>query len=265
MPKKKTDNLNVGGPTGQKPQFPRRSKSKQVSGDTRAPTLKMIGYVQANESIVSKSMEFHMTIRTKVSDLKPRQASLLLAVAVTKAITLGVDFSLYMAIEFLNDFLRKSGQDPLFITEEKQRQTVLLSELILLYIRGDWFDFLEKEKLPESLVQQLVSTEWLPAERTLRSWGQHWDLEKYLKIQIVPVDTFRRRNKKSTAERYSAYTRGYGNDGSPPEPGKTKGSPELDGSTTDRPPPSFTLLEFEKYVDIQNSIEAYKARRKQNK
>jgi hypothetical protein len=153
----------------------------------------------------------------------------------------------------------------LFIIEEKQRQTVLLSELLLLHIRGEWFDFLEREELPKSLKEQLINTEWLPNERTLRSWGQHWDLEKYLKIQIVPVDTFRRRNKYSTAERYTAYTRGYGNDGSPPEPGKTKGSPELDGSTTDRPPPSFTLQEFEKYVDIQNSIESIKANRMQTK
>jgi hypothetical protein len=93
MSNKKTDNIySVGGQTGQKPKSPRRSKSKQVSGDTHAPTLMLVGYVQANESIVSTSMEFHMTIRTKISDLKPRQASLLLAVAVTRAITTGVDF-----------------------------------------------------------------------------------------------------------------------------------------------------------------------------
>jgi hypothetical protein len=232
---------------------------------TARPTLLMVGYVEPEQSVNSTSLEFHMTIRTRVSDLKPRQASMLLAVANVKAVTQGVDFTLYMAMEFLYDFLKKSGQDPLHIRDEKIRQTVLLSELILSSVRGEWFNFLEYEELPETVRGKIITSGWLPNERTVKSWSQHWDLEKYLKVQIVPVDTFRRRNRQSAAERYSSYTRGYGQDGDLPAPGKTRPSPELDGEDSERPPPSFTLQEYEQYIDIISSIESAKARRKQDK
>jgi hypothetical protein len=65
----------------------------------------------------------------------------------------------------------------------------------------------------------------------------------------------------STAERYSSYTRGYGQDGNPPAPHKTKEEPE-DGNS-DPDPPSISLLEFESYVDILSSIEINKAQKRQ--
>jgi hypothetical protein len=244
---------------------PRGPKSKQVAGDNRRPTLLLMGYVDQHESIHSTSMEFHMTIRTKITDLRPKQASMLLAVAVVRSLSEGVDFSLYLALEFLSNYLTKSGYDPLFIKDERVRQTVLLAELVLIYVRGKWFDFLDREEIPLDVKKAIVFTGWLPNERTVRSWSQHWDLEKYLMIQIVPVDTFRRRNNTSSAERYSSYTRGYGQDGNPPAPGKTKSSPELDGDATETTPPSFTLQEYEKYLHVINFIEIAKAKRVQDK
>lgn len=206
-----------------------------------------------------------MTIRSKVSELSRRQASMLLAVASHKAITEGVDLSLYMSMEFLYSYLWKSGQDPLETADDKVRKTLVLSDIIFSYIRGSWLSFTDREEIPENIVAQIEALGWLPSERTVQSWKQHWDLERYLEIHIVPVDTLRHRNRYSTAERYSAYTKGYGNDGSPASPGKTKPSRELDGDDTEKPPPQLSLQEFEVYQEAIRLIEYAKAARRQRK
>jgi hypothetical protein len=48
---------------------------------TAFPTLKVIGYVRYASENVSDYSEFHMTIRTKITDLAPKATSMLLAVA----------------------------------------------------------------------------------------------------------------------------------------------------------------------------------------
>lgn len=239
---------------------PREAELNRIAGGNLQPTLKMLAYVDQNKDLLSTTiMEFHMTIRPKVSELTPRQASMLLAIAVYRATNVGVDFTLYLAIEWLHNFLRKSGWDTLWISNERQRQTVLLSELVLAAIRGTWLTFKEYEPLEDEVREKILSSEWLPSERTMQSWKQNWAIERFLEVRIVPVETLIKRDKLSSAERYSAYTRGYGQDGNPPASGKTRPSPELDGEDYERPTPEFNLQEFETYVDIINSIEKAKA------
>lgn len=251
--------IQFGGSSRRTPN-PSSETVNQVAGDIHPPTLKLLGYVTEASDISSTLMEFHMTIRPKVSELIPKAASLLLAVANWRAVHGGVDFTLYMAMEYLYSKLRKSGWDTLWIREEKVRQTVLLAELILATLRGTWLNFAEREELPDDLKDEIVATGWLVNERTMHSWKQHWVLERYLEVKIVPVENILKRDKLSSAERYTAYTRGYGQDGNAPSPGKTRPSAELDGEPiTDKPPPSFTLQEFDTYVNIINSIESAKA------
>lgn len=223
------------------------------------PTLKLMAYVSERDSVDILS-EFHMTIRLKVSTLSPRQASMLLSICCARATWTGIDLTLYLAIEYLQGFLRKTGSDPLYVKNEKIRQTLLISELVLASVRGNWLSLVDYEVLPLDVREKIEATEWLPTSRELASWKQHWDVEKYLQVRIVPIEHFLER-QPSTAERYSAYTRGYGQDGNPPAPHRTKDEPE-DG--TDNPdPPSLNLLEFEKFVDILSSIEINKARKRQ--
>jgi hypothetical protein len=240
---------------------PNRRRSKQVAGVNRQPTLEMLAYVDLQESLSTTTMEFHMTIQTRVSNLSPRQASMLLAVAITRAVVNGIDFTLYLSIEYLSNHLRKSGWDTLYIKDERIRQTALLSELIISSVEGNWLNLVEVEEIDLEVRQKIADTGWLPSERTLMSWKQVWDLEKYLKVRIVPVENLMSRTP-TTAERYSGYTRGYGNDGSPPTPGKTRPSSELDGDEVEENPPEFTLQEFDHYIDIINSIETAKMKKK---
>mgnify|MGYP003961729641 FL=1 len=238
-----------------------RRRAKQVAGVNRQPTLEMLAYVDLQESVSSTTMEFHMTIQTRVTNLTPRQASMLLAVAITRAVANGIDFTLYLSIEYLANHLKRSGWDTLYIKDERIRQTCLLSELIISSVEGNWLNLIDEEQIDEEVRLKIITTGWLPSERTLMSWKQVWDLEKFLKVRIVPMENLMSRTP-STAERYSGYTRGYGNDGSPPTPGKTRPSSELDGDEVESKPPEFTLQEFDHYIDIINSIETAKAKKK---
>lgn len=201
-----------------------------------------------------------MTVQLKVTSLTPKAASMLLQICNAKAVFQGVDFTLYLAMEYLQGFLRKTGTDPLYVKNEKQRQTLLLSELILASVEGTWLTLGSKEFLHDEVIEKILCTGWLPNERVLQSWKQHWDLEKYLRVKIVPVEMLLER-QYTTAERYSAYTRGYGQDGTLPAPHRTKDDP-VDGNVVPDPP-SLNLLEFEQLVDILNSIEISKGRKRQ--
>lgn len=201
-----------------------------------------------------------MTVRLKTTTLTPKQASMLLQVCNARAVYGGIDFTLYLAMEYLQGFLRKTGTDPMYVKNEKMRTTLLLSELILAACKGLWFTLGDRETLHDEVKAEIKASGWLPDVRTLDSWKQHWDLEKYLQVRIVPVEHLLER-QLNTAERYSSYTRGYGQDGNLPAPHKTKDDP-VDGNV-DPDPPSINLLEFESYVNILNSIEIHKARKKQ--
>jgi hypothetical protein len=219
----------------------------------------MLSYV-SEQSTVDFQMEFHMTIRLKVSNLTPKQASMLLSVCNVKAVAFGVDLTLYLAIEYLQNWCRKTGTDLLYVNNEKIRQTLLISELILTAIRGTWLTLRDYEQLPDDVREKIIHSGFLPDKRTIDSWKQHWELEKYLQVKIVPVENLIER-QPSTYERYSGYIRGYGQDGNPPAPHKTKDEP-VDGEISQELP-KILLQDFETYLDILNSIEIYKARKKQ--
>lgn len=236
-------------PSGKSSDLRSQNESRPV------PTLKMLAWMSERDT-VSTLTEFHMTIRLRVTEFSTKSASMLLSIAVAKGIYLGVDITLYMAMEFLTSYLKRSGTDVLYEKNEKIRQTLLLSELVLSTVKGTWLTMSGREKLPEDIIEQVHQTGWLPSERTLNSWKTHWDLEKYLQVRIVPVESLLER-QPSTAERYSGYTKGYGQDGNPPAPHKTKDEP-VDGNV-DPDLPSITLQEFGHYVDILNSIERSKA------
>lgn len=232
---------------------------------TVAPTLKLLAYLRPTDEITTNSLEFHMTIQSRVTTLTDKQASMLLAVACYRAIHLGVDFTLYLTMEWLYNRLWKNGTDPLETRNQKVRHTLLVADVIFAYIRGQWFNFIDYEQLPLPVVEDVEALGWLPSERTFQSWRKHWQLETYFEIKIVPVEALLERSKYSQAERYSGYTRGYGNDGSPAHPGRTRHSPELDGEDSDRSPPQLSLQEFEEYQTVIRHIEYAKARRRQQK
>jgi hypothetical protein len=240
-------------------------KSKQDAGVNLVPTLALVGLTIKLDDIRSITSEYQMTVRSKYSELSLRQISMLLSVSNYRAVHEGVDFSLYMVMEHLYSILWKNGHDPIEVANERVRKTLVLSDVILSYIRGNWLNLSDRERLPDTIREEIISLSWLPTERTMASWSDVWNLERFFEIKTVPLDIHWHRSKYQTAERYSGYTKGYGNDGSPASPGKTKPTRELDGDDTEKPPPQLSLQEFEDYQNAIRLIEYAKAHRKQQR
>lgn len=236
---------------------------RTMQEQTIAPTLSVLGWVHS-ESISDISMEFHMTIRPKVTELTSKQASILLMVLVYQGVVHGIDIAAYLSMEFLRNRLVKSGQDITEVREDQIRKTVFVSEVILSWLRGSWLNLADREQLPDEVVRTIVDTGWLPSNRTYNSWQQYWVPQKFLEVRIVPVESLLDRTDSST-ERYSGYTKGYGNDGSPASPQVEPYSAELDGVTGDRLPPDYNLLEMQMYQELLLSIEKSKVNKRESK
>lgn len=227
------------------------------------PTLHMLTWVR-KQSPESISSEFHMTIRTKVSNLTSKQASMLLMVCNVLALRDGLDLTLYLSMEFLTSFLTRSGTIlPEEIVEEKHRKSVLLSDILLTSFRGEWLDLEERIEFPMSVKRLVGSTGWLPDIRTFNSWATYWEPNRFLEFRIVPVEALRHRSGFS--EPYSSYCKGYGESAHGGRQ-KTPYSADLDGEPwSESEPPEINLLEVQQYQAVLTAIEAEKAKRIQGR
>jgi len=76
----------------------------------------------------------------------------------------------------------------------------------------------------------------------------------------VPLDTYEKRSLET--QRYSSYTKGYGNGGHVSRVQKTRYDSELDGEESDRDPPELTLTEISTYSNLLLAIEKEKIERR---
>jgi len=228
-----------------------------------APTLSCVAIVRGTDNS-HFSTSFHWTVRLKVTEMNDRTASILLKVLVVDQLLTGIDFTGYLSTEYLVNRLLRGKSDPMEIREEKDRQAVLLGILLLSSVRGTWMNLQERIKLPPAVVQDMLDTGWLPNQRTLSSWKQYHRPRSFLEILTVPLENYMEGRDKST-QRYSGYTKGYGNGGHISRTLKTRYSSELDGESTDREPPSFNLLEIEQYNQLLLAIEREKIARQSEK
>lgn len=206
-----------------------------------------------------------MTIRTKVTNLSSREASMLLMVCNVQALRDGIDLTLYLSLEFLYSYLTHSGsRRPEEVKEEKVRQTLLLTDLILSTFRGEWSDMEERIAILDDQVYAAVrDSNWLPDKRTYNSWVQHWSPGRWLEVRIVPLESLI--NRSNVSQPYSGYCKGYG-EGTSHGPASTPYDSELDGEEYSEPtPPGFNLLEAEAYNRILSAIEANRAKRVQGR
>jgi hypothetical protein len=137
----------------------------------------------------------------------------------------------------------------------------MLGNLILAEVRGSWLTLDERIKFSPDTVQAILNTGWLPDKRTYQSWKQFYNVKSFIEIYTVPLENYDKRAVGT--ERYSSYTKGYGNGGHVSRIQKTRYTSELDGVATDRDPPEYSLLELDQYNDILLRIERNKITRKQ--
>ena len=226
-----------------------------------APPILMYRGEITTENLSQFSMEFQMTIQTSVEQLTKKQASMLLAILNWEVLKDGIGFTEYLAMEFLLNFILKSHSD-LEEKFERTRKSVMISELILVSTRGEWISLEEREEIPEEVLREIDSLNWLPSERTVNSWKQHFNVQKFLRVRVVRLDSFEKSERNSV--RYSSYTKGYGEGGKLSPVKKTPFSFELDGDETERIPIDFSLKEISKFSQILAQIEIWK-NKKRNK
>lgn len=233
---------------------------------TRTPPTLHISLSVRQQGVETVQKESMMTIRTKVTSLSTREASMLLMVCNVLALQNGLDISLYMSIEWLYSYLTRSGSiPPEEIQNEKVRQTCLLSDLILGNFRGQWIDMEERVRLIDrQVVETILESGWMPDKRTINSWLQVWEPSKWLEFRIVPLELLLERSNNS--EPYDSYCRGYG-EGSSRKREKTPYSSELDGEKTDDATRAIevNILEAEAYRKIHIALERRRSQRIQGR
>jgi len=228
-------------------------KENQELAHPLPPTLEPFMVEVTDRSFTHILQEYQMTVQPKVQ-LKQKDASLLLAVCNYEALVYGVDITLYLTMEWLFNFLLKGYKEPLEYPYEKGKQGLLLTELILMEIRGLWLSMEGREAIPLDLQDLIFSTGWVPSKSTYASWSQYHSPRKYFKVRAVRLDTFLENERNY--ERYSSYTKGYGEGGKLSRVQRTPFSSELDGEVPGEDSKwNFSLLEVSKYNDILTQIE----------
>jgi len=223
----------------------------------------LISPKEIEKEISSISFGYQLTVCPKV-ELTRYQCSMLLEVLSMKVINYGINFSLYLCLEYLNSRLLGSKQI-MDLRNENERKVVYLSQILLRTIDGNWFNLGDLEKLPEQVVKDLRRiSNLLPTEREFQSRSQYWDTCKFLKVQTVRLDTFLERREIS--ERYSSYCKGYGESSSMGHRKKTRPSAELDGEDTDRPEVILNFSELQLLLDlVRLDIQAQESKKRKRR
>ena len=210
------------------------------------------------ESHVSQT--YHWTVRRKVTTMTNKQASLLLKVWIVSCLVEGVGLTDYLGLEYLVNYVLGGKLDPLEIRDEGDRQAVLLGILFLTSVKGEWLTLGAVHQVTDRQKQEIISLGWLPTKRTYGSWKNYYEPWKFLEVLAVPLDDYDERDHSTV--RYSGYTKHYGNGGHISRTLKTPYDSELDGESTDREPPEFSLQEVEQYNHILLSIEREKLQKR---
>lgn len=175
------------------------------------------------------SLDVNLTIRLRVQEFTRKQATILAGQALYLVSREGITLQDWMVLEFLYSYLLGQKQDPLGLKDPKELELSLLLKIVLL--SGTWIGLEGKSQLPEDVQYLLRSSHWIPNDRTFQSRRNLFSLNRYLEVQIVPVDALYERSKGTT--RYSSYCKGYGEGSSMARTKRTRPSAELDGEPVD--------------------------------
>jgi len=154
--------------------------------------------------------------------------SLLLEVLEYQIVHFGCNFAMMLALYEIYQKLLGNKRKSSEINSGKVRTVVTVAEILLKILKDLEFslysgDFVE---LP-SEAKKLLSP-YLMDKRTYGSRYKTWRPEKFIRVRAVPVSTLIDRPQFAT-ERYSGYTKGYGESHGNAHRQKTKPSAELDG------------------------------------
>lgn len=222
--------------------------STRLPWDYSHPTLKVEG---AEHFQMVYSTEVNLTIRLKVKEFTRKQATLLVGQSLYEVSTDGISIGDWMVLEFLYSYLLGSKQFPTQVKNYKELELLLLLKVVLL--SGSWLGLDGKSQLPEDILSLIKMSRWIPNKRTYFSRKASFQLNKFLQVQIVPIDTLIERSKGNV--RYSSYCKGYGESSHMGRRKKTRASAELDGIPVDFDREEVNLIPFDLVPLVQRSIQ----------
>lgn len=177
-----------------------------------------------NEVLTS---DYYLTATIPNSSLSLKALSLLLEVLCYQIVNFGCNFSMYLALCELYFRVKGNALTSQEITEPRTRLSVLLSEILISTFRNKDYSLYSGEYVfVPDMIKKLLSP-YLMSKRTYGSRYQTYRPEKFIRIRAVPIDSLIDRPKFRT-ERYSGYTKGYGESHGNAHRQKTKPSQDLD-------------------------------------
>lgn len=206
-------------------------RSTSVASDS-SRTVPKVKELDLNEDLAMISTDFQLTARLKIS-LERRLRSLLLEVLLYQAIHFGVNFKMYLSMEFLLSSLIGGKLDPRDLKDPNERRVCSLTYQVLGLLRKNYLSFDELDLIPKRVCQEIISRKLVMDSRTYSSRFQHFRPERFLEVRAVPLESIMERSK-GTSKRYSSYTKGYGESHPSAHRQSTKPSAELDGEDSDR-------------------------------
>lgn len=212
--------------------------SARLPSDYPPPNLTVEG-VRADE-LLTNLIDYQLTVRPKV-ELDRYSVSMLLEMTCWEALDRGIDFVLWITIEYLSSYLlgsRKVWE----VRDKNERRVVTLAHLLLLTCQNSWLDLRERIQVPNEIQEYIYLNALISSKRALGSRKSHWVSSKYLEVRTVRLDVFLEREDSSV--RYSSYCKGYGEGSSKGRRQKTKPSAELDGEDMERPEVILSLRDI---------------------
>lgn len=233
---------------------PKRLKERtllRVASDDSLPTLSEKG--KSEEFFSQLTLDRQITVRPKVTDLSRRDASLLLSVLNYQVVNFGINFSMYLTMEFLVSFLLGNKNDPMEIKDEKERFEVSLSFLILLDFYGEFIPFEGNAELHEDIKQKILVNGLVVNHRVAGGRLSHYRPEKFFEVRAEVLESIYERSGKPS-KRYSSYTKGYGESHPSTHKKKVRPSAELDGEEDTEI--TFRLKDISKFF-VLNQLKLY--------
>jgi len=216
------------------------SSSKERDGESRKrvasdgsqpkPIIKEDGQSELPSDF---SLDYYLTVRLRVT-LSRRECSLLLGILNYQACHFGMNFGMYLSMEFLSSLLLGNKLHPSEIKEKYERDCCFSTLIILSSVADRNWNLLElSNRVPQRIIQGLTEGGLLITKRTYQSRFTTYRPEMLLEVRSVPVDNLIDRSK-GNSQRYSSYTKGYGESHLSAHSQRTKPSFELDGDNSEK-------------------------------
>lgn len=221
--------LDKGKPmSGSKPPSPDTSQTNGSHVVTPARNLSETEFLKMT-SEVQMSSEYHLTARIENSQLSQREISLLAEVLEFQIVNFGANFAMMLALNELYFRLLGNKRNSFELNDGKVRTVCTVAEILIKAFRDLDFSLDMNMRIPVSNPYRELISPYLMTRRTYASRHKTWRPERFIRVRAVPVSALFDRDPSSTSQRYSGYTKGYGESHGNAHRKKTKPNSELDG------------------------------------